>query len=85
MHFELTLRSLPRERDWIALSELGLAFGRGTLGTRWEAIVNRSSERHIAQRPCCGTVCQGLTLCRFDYEAKRFFFEPPVEVHHATA
>jgi hypothetical protein len=48
MHFEWTLRALPRERDWLAPSELGVAFGRGRLGTRREAIVNGSSERHIA-------------------------------------
>ena len=80
MDFELTLLALPRERDWLAPSELGVAFGRGRLGTRREA-----SERHIARRPCCGIVCQGLTLCRFDCEARRFLFDAPVEVQYATA
>jgi hypothetical protein len=37
------------------------------------------------RRPCCGIVCQGLTLCRFDCEARRFLFDAPVEVQYATA
>jgi hypothetical protein len=83
MNFELTLRSFLRGRDWIAPSEPGIAFARGRLGTRREAIVNRSSEGHIA-RPCCGIVSQELSFCRFDNEAKRFLFESPAEVQYAT-